>query len=414
MTRHLVRLLWNRRRHNVLLVLEILCSFLVLFGVMLLGVQYANNYRKPIGYDIARAWAIDVSINERSDGPQNEAGQIDRFRQVMTVIGDLPQVEATAAAFTTPYANASWGSGFRFHGRQIDHGVNEVTDAFPDVIGIRLLGGRWFSREDDGAAWRPVILNAQLARDIFGATDVVGRTIRPDSEPGMDRMTPEERAEQLREMRVVGVVEEFRQFGELSTPESYMFKRIDLSNPTTHPPRTIVVKLRPEVTVAFEETLVRQMQAAAPGWSFEVKPLTQLRTDMLQQYLTPLIAIGIVALFLLIMVALGLTGVVWQNVTERTREIGVRRAKGATRSGVYGQFLAELAILTSMALLVGLILVVQLPLLVPAELQVVPRPVFVASVLLSIAAIYALTLGAGWYPSRLATTIEPAEALRYE
>jgi putative ABC transport system permease protein len=414
MTRHLVRLLWNRRRHNALLVVEILCSFLVLFGVVLLGAQYANNYRKPLGYDIDRAWTVAVAINAGDTGPQNAAGQIGRFRQLLAAVGDLPQVESAAAGFTTPYASASWTSGMRIGGRQIDYGVNQVTDAFPAIMDVRLLSGRWFSREDDGAAWRPVVLNARLARDIFGNTDVVGRTIRRDREPYMDRLTPEEQAEQLREMRVVGVIEEFRQLGELSTPESYMFERIDLSNPETAPPRAIVLKLREGVTAAFEEALVKRMQAAAPDWSFDVTPLSQLRTEMLQAYLTPLLAVAIVALFLLFMVALGLTGVVWQNVTERTREIGVRRAKGATRAGVYRQFLTELAILTTMALVVGVVLVVQLPLVVPDQMHVVPRPVFIVSVLLSMAAILALTLGAGWYPSRLATTIEPAEALRYE
>jgi putative ABC transport system permease protein len=414
MTRHLVRLLWNRRRHNALLVVEILCSFLVLFGVVLLGAQYANNFRKPLGYDIDRAWTVEVAVNAGEGGPGNATGQIERFRQVLGAVSDLPQIETTAAAFTTPYSSAGWGSGIRIGGRQVEYSLNEVTDGFPDVIGVRLLSGRWFTREDDGAAWRPVILNAQLARDIFGSTDVVGRTIRRDREAYMDRLTPEEQAEQLREMRVVGVIDEFRQFGELSTPEAYMFERIDLSSPKTAPPRIIMLKLRPGVTAAFEETLVKRMQAAAPDWSFEVKPLSQLRTEMLQSYLTPLIAVAIVAGFLLLMVALGLTGVVWQNVTERTREIGLRRAKGATRAGVYRQFLAELAILTSMALLVGVALVAQLPLVVPAEMQVVTRAVFVGSVLLSMGAILALTLGAGWYPSRLATTIEPAEALRYE
>jgi len=414
MTRHLVRLLWNRRRHNALLVVEILCSFVVLFGVVLFAVQYANNYRKPLGYDIDRAWVVEVSVNAGETGPQNATGQIDRFRQLLAAIGDLPQIEATAAGFTTPYSHASWGSGMRIGGRQIDYGVNDVTDGFPAVIGVHLLSGRWFNREDDGAAWRPVVVNAQLAREIFGNTDVVGRTFRRDRESHMDRLTPEEQAQELRQFRVVGVIDEFRQFGELSTPEPYMFQRVDLSSPKAAPPRTIMLKLRPGVTAAFEERLVKRMQAAAPDWSFEVKPLSQLRTEMLQSYLTPLVAVAIVALFLLLMVALGLTGVVWQNVTERTREIGVRRAKGATRAGVYRQFLTELAILTSMALVIGVVLVAQLPLVVPADVQIVPRPVFIASVLLSMAAILALTLGAGWYPSRLATTIEPAEALRYE
>jgi putative ABC transport system permease protein len=71
--------------------------------------------------------------------------------------------------------------------------------------------------------------------------------------------------------------------------------------------------------------------------------------------------------------------------------------------------------MTSIALVAGVLLVAQLPLLpLPSDLRVVPAPVFVASIAISVAAIYLLTLACGWYPSRLATKIQPAEALHYE
>ena len=71
------------------------------------------------------------------------------------------------------------------------------------------------------------------------------------------------------------------------------------------------------------------MQAIAPNWSFEVQPLYESRDSNFKRRLLPIIVVGVVAIFLLIMVALGLTGVLWQNVTQRTKEIGLRRAKGA-------------------------------------------------------------------------------------
>ena len=74
--------------------------------------------------------------------------------------------------------------------------------------------------------------------------------------------------------------------------------------------------------------------------------------------------------FLLLMVALGLTGVVWQNVTQRIREIGLRRAKGARIENIHRQILGELVVMTSLALLVGVLLVAQVPLLpLPADLH---------------------------------------------
>jgi putative ABC transport system permease protein len=140
-----------------------------------------------------------------------------------------------------------------------------------------------------------------------------------------------------------------------------------------------------------------------------------MRQDKLRQYTIPLAVVGTVAAFLLLMVALGLTGVVWQSVTQRIKEFGLRRAKGATIPNVRAQVLVEMAIMTSIALAAGVLLVAQLPLLpLPTELDVIPASVFTASIAVSAAAIYLLTLACGWYPSRLATKIQPAEALHYE
>src|SRR5207302_1154179 len=60
MTRHLISLIWNRKRHNILLAAEIFFSFLVLFGVAFTGLFYATNWRQPLGFDIDRVWSINV------------------------------------------------------------------------------------------------------------------------------------------------------------------------------------------------------------------------------------------------------------------------------------------------------------------------------------------------------------------
>jgi putative ABC transport system permease protein len=115
------------------------------------------------------------------------------------------------------------------------------------------------------------------------------------------------------------------------------------------------------------------------------------------------------------MVALGLTGVVWQNVTQRVREIGLRRAKGARIEDIHRQILGELAVMTSLALIVAVALVAQLPLLpLPAAFAMINGSAFAASIAISVLTIYGLTIGCGWYPARLATRIQPAEALHYE
>ncbi|MEO8521231.1 MAG: ABC transporter permease [Acidobacteriota bacterium] len=415
MTRHLLRLIWNRKRQNFLLTLEIFFSFLTVFGVVLFALHYANNARQPLGYQIERIWSLTVDRKESADDVAVKTRQRETYRQLLAALRELPRVEGVAAAFTGPYANSNWGGGMWLAGgRQIQHGVNRASDEFLELFHIPLVAGRWFSREDDAASWTPVVLNRRLAAAIFGAENPIGRIIDEERDPNDGPADPNDTPEVK---RVIGVIDDFRQNGELSTAENYLFYRMRLDGPDPKAalPDRIFVRLEPGTPAAFEEALVKRAMAVATDWSFEVQPLETMRQDRLRQYAVPLLMVATIAAFLLLMVALGLTGVVWQGVTQRIREFGLRRAKGATMTNVRTQVLAEMVIMTSIALVAGVALVAQLPLLpLPAAMRVVPASVFLLSLGLSVAAIYLLTLACGWYPSRLATRVQPAEALHYE
>ena len=415
MTRHLIRLIWNRKRQNFLLTVEMFFSFLTLFGVVLIAAQYINNSRQPLGFEIERVWSVSVDRKESDQDPAVKARHRQTYEQVVMALRDLPQVEAVGAAFTGPYANSNWGSGSRLAGgRDIDYGVNNATDSYAELLKIPIVEGRWFSREDDAATWTPVVVNRRLAHEIFGDETAVGKVI--EEERAAEETSPGPK-EKPTVKRVIGVVEDFRQDGELSSPGNYLFYRMRFDPPDSKAslPERIFVRLAPGTPAAFEETLVRKAMAAAGAWSFEVEPLDAMRVDKLRTYTIPLMVVGTIAGFLLLMVGLGLTGVVWQSVTQRIREFGLRRAKGATIRSVRAQVLTEMMIMTSLALIVGVALIAQLPLLpLPSEMRVIPAPVFVGSIIVSALAIYVLTLLCGWQPSRLATRIQPAEALHYE
>ncbi|HEU4892631.1 MAG TPA: FtsX-like permease family protein [Vicinamibacterales bacterium] len=417
MTVHLLRLIWNRKRQNFLLTVEIFFSFLTLFGVVLLGVQYANNARHPVGYQIARVWSIGVDRKEPADDPAVRARHRETYQQLLNALGDMPEIEVVAAGFTGPYSNSSWGSGTGLPGgRQIQYGVNSVTDRYRELLNIEVAEGRWFSREDDAATWIPVVINRRLAREIFGGGSAVGQII--PEEPDRDDPPPDPAsAAERQSKRVVGVIDEFRQDGELSAPRNYLFyrMRLDSADPEANLPERIFVRLAPGTPASFEEALVKRAMAVAGAWSFEVQAVEDMRTDTLRSYTTPLMVVGTIAGFLLLMVALGLTGVVWQSVTQRIREFGLRRAKGATISNVRTQVLSEIAIMTSLAVIAAVVLLAQVPLLpLPRDLTGIPASVFIASIVVTVIAIYVLTLACGWQPSRLATRIQPAEALHYE
>jgi putative ABC transport system permease protein len=419
MTRHLVRLIWNRKRQNLLLTIEILCAFLVVFVVALFGLTFAINARAPLGFDTERVWAIDVSRPRTLAGQDGaeaaaaaEAREREVFRRLLAAIRELPQVEIAAGAFTGPYINSSWGSGLTLaDGRKIDYLYNRVTDDFMPLLSMPIVAGRGFSREDDAAAVDPVLINIQLARTIFGDANPVGQIIPEKIDPNQ----PQRPADPPRKpKRVVGVIEEFRQHGKYSMPEAVLFDRLRIDVGANGVPDRLMIRVRPGTTAAFEPVLIRRLQREAADWSFGVSTMEHLRERKLSDYMMPLTVLSVLAGFLLLMVTLGLTGVVWQSVIVRLREFGLRRAAGASGVSVRRQVFAEMAVMTSFAVIAGTVIVGQLPFLPLPEGLVVPAPVFVGAVALTAAAIYCLTLACGWYPSRLAARMPPADALRYE
>jgi len=397
MIRHLIKIIWNRKRANFLIAVEIFLSFLVLFAVMVQAVYYTDNYRKPLGFSYENVWNVGIDMKQASDD-YHSPEQVETVRQLYRAVREFDEVVAAAGAHTQLFSfGGSFGGSRLSDGREIEYRNNEVTDDFDKVTGLTLARGRWFNKEDDGVNWSPRVINQRFAREIFGDEDPVGKRIPVGDGP---------------EMRVIGVVTDFRNGGEFAESENVVFQRKNLNNPQERPPRNLLVKLRPGTTRAFEEKLATRLQAVAKGWSFEIKPVMELRDEAFQWRLIPIIVVGVIAAFLMIMVALGLTGVLWLNVTQRTKEIGLRRAKGATAGRIYQQILGELFVITSFSLLIGVAVVVQFPLL--DVIGWISGKVYAWSIIISVAVIYLLTTICGLYPSMLATHVQPAEALHYE
>ncbi|MDQ3012349.1 MAG: ABC transporter permease [Acidobacteriota bacterium] len=397
MIKHLCKLVWNRKRANFLIAVEIFVSFLVLFAVVLLAVYFSNNYRQPLGFSYQNAWNVGIDMKQLSDDYFSPE-QAETARQLYLALRQFDEVELAAGAHSTPFTHGGSFGRFDLNGGSIDFQRNEVTDDFNQVMGLKLTRGRWFGKDDDGANYEPVVINQTFAHERFGEQDPLGQRLN--------------RTEDRVEQRVIGVVNAFRHSGEFADAANYLFERKNLNDPKQRPPRNLLIKLRPGTTRAFEEKLVARLQAVAKDWSFDVQPLTDLRDSNLKLALAPIIVGGVVVGFLMIMVGLGLTGVLWQSVTQRTKEIGLRRAKGATKQRIYRQILGELLIITTAGLVIGVLVVVQFPLL--GVLGFASPKVYAYSIMISLALIYALTAVCGLYPSWLATKVQPADALHYE
>lgn len=414
MIRHVFRLIWNRKRTNFLMMTEIFVSFLVLFAVVALGVYTADNWRRPIGYSIDRVWAVTIDMKQTGDDAF-DVSQQETARQLLLALREFPEIEGSAGTMLAPYQMGSSSSAYEWRGRRIEFGVAEVTDGFKDLLGLQLVEGRWFGPDDDGQSYEAVVINQNMRAELFGTGPAIGQNIANDRTPDGSA------AETAR--RVVGVVAAYREDGEFDGTRNYvLYRKTMAGSPTAadsrdqrhrdRPPRTLLIKVRPGTTAAFEERLIKRLAAAAPAWSFEVTTLASMRDSFNRFAFAPLVAVGLIAGFLMLMVAFGVLGVLWQTVTQRTREMGLRRAKGAAKVNVQRQILGEIAVMTTLALAAGVLVAIQFPLL--DIIYFVEPHVYAIGLAISVSAIYLLTLTCAWYPSRMATRIEPAEALRYE
>jgi putative ABC transport system permease protein len=321
----------------------------------------------------------------------------DTVRRLIAETKAFPEVESASGANTPPYNFSTMGGGWVINGKRIELTFDDVTDDFAKTMRMKTTRGRWFSAEDEAAPFQPVVISESAARDLYGDENPIGKTF--DVEATMPN-------------QIVGVIAAYRKDGEMSKPGNMIFRRSSSIRPMGRIGSHILLRVRPGTPAAFESRLMKRLEAIAPDISMRLARMERQRTSAHKFMAAPVVIGGIIALFLISMVALGLTGILWQSVTRRTREIGLRRAMGASGPGVHKQILVEVVLLTTLAVIVGVIIVWQLPLL--GVFSVVSPPAFTMAFLVSLATIYALTVTCGLYPSWLASRLTPADALRYE
>ncbi|HEX3584034.1 MAG TPA: ABC transporter permease, partial [Thermoanaerobaculia bacterium] len=350
MIRHLLKLVWNRKQSNALLTLEIFFSFIVLFVVMTLAATMITRYRRPLGFDCHDVWVAGIAFPSQPEAAQRdktwEVPHRATFDRMLTELRSLPEIDSAAAIGSPAYSPGTWESSGNYNGFRYAFTRDSVTDDYAKVMRIPVLAGRWFGPQDDAAQETPVVIDTDAAKQ-FGARGAVGQIVEYNSD---------------RKYRIVGIIAPFRKSGEYSRDRvSMFFDRVSLRGTSGMMPHYIVIRVRPGVQAMFEQSLTRRLHAIAPDYTVRIVRLDSMRAYLNRTFLEPAIAASIIAAFLVVMVFLGLSGVLWQNLTRRTREIGLRRAVGATGLSVYRQILLEVTLLSTLAVSVGVLLVAQLP-----------------------------------------------------
>jgi putative ABC transport system permease protein len=269
-----------------------------------------------------------------------------------------------------------------------------------------LISGRVFTPEEDRRAAHVVVLGQRIAEVLFPDGQAVGKTIQMDGA----------------EYVVLGVFEKAKGgfFG-----ENGMDRQITLPLRTSHlrypglDHYMITARARPGLRdQAYDEIQgllrkIRRTPAQAPD-DFSLSTADQIVKQFDQiTGLIVMVSIAISALGLLVG-GIGVMNIMLVSVTERTREIGVRKAIGARRIDIVTQFLAEATALTGVGGVVGIVFAVLVTLLIGVLVPSLPSQVPIWAVVTGFGVSVAVGLFFGVWPAVKAARLDPVDALRYE
>jgi putative ABC transport system permease protein len=391
MFKHLFKLIWNKKKQNMLLMSEILISFLVLFAVFTLLSNFYKNYRKPMGLDYDNVWVVYY----HNPLDINDADSLTRYYEnVRQSLLNLPEVKKVSFS-SENYPFSEYTNAVILNSGSNTNMANNYTveDSYKDLFHIKLLEGRWFGKQDDATRYKPLVINSTLKESFFGNGDAVGKLITNDGGKTQSM--------------IVGVVEDSKAKGDYQASGTSVFNRIDTASFRWLD--EILVRASPEAGPDFESKLNKIMANSMKNANLEIERLSDKRKKINDSTLLPMIILLIVACFLVFNVGLGLFGVLWYNISKRRGEIGLRRAVGATGGSIALQLAGESFILATFSLIIGVFFAIQFPLLNIFDL---PAGVYITALVLAIVFIYLLVLICSLYPGKQAAGILPAVALR--
>jgi len=394
MFRHLFKLIWNKRKHNILFLSEILVSFLVIFAISSMLVYYYLNYRKPAGFEYEKVWAISYSNPLKTKDKDTLTAFFGQVKATLTALPEVKDVSFTGNNF--PYSNSNSTSGFAYKGKSYNR-VNfyQVDENYDKVLTAKVVEGRWFKKEDRIMKSNYTVINSTLRDVLFGDQPAVGQLLGDD--------------EDKNKSKIIGVVEDIKTGGDYYPADQGMFKLMDSA--AYEWIGVMLIRVADNADAAFESRLSKLMARSIPNSNIEISHLTNLRESKNSNTVIPVIICSIIAGFLIINVALGLFGVLWYNINQRRGEIGLRRAIGASGASISAQLVTESLFLATLSLIVGSFFAIQFPLLNVFDL---PAAVYLIALLLSVLFIYILVILCSLYPGRQAAAIHPAIALHEE
>lgn len=386
---------------EIALTCAIICNALFMIGARISQISETSG--------LAENEMVRVQLVPIGDDKDSEA----QTRSDLAMLRQLPGVKAATTVNQVPFVNSSWNSGVRLSPDQQNTTLNATTymaeEQFLDAFGLKLVAGRNFTPDeyqsfevlnsaDSDARVPSAILTRAMAERLFPGEDALGKSIYVwGNEP----------------IRIVGIVEHLVRPSMQGGPSAREHSLIFPVTVTYNLGGNYVIRTSPErraeVLVAASEAL-RGNGPKRIILEDNTKTFSELRQEFYQQQRSMAWLLGIVCIGLLLITALGIVGLASFWVQQRTKQIGVRRALGATKGQILRYFQTENFLLASIGIVLGMLMAFGINQFLMSQYELPRLPLYYLPA--GALALWLLGQIAVFGPARRAASVSPAIATR--
>ena len=332
----------------------------------------------------------------RSAAGSNQSLKLDDAEAIQKRIKDIDYVAPTVnSSYQVVYGNQNWNTS-----------VYGVTPDYMKIRSLTVASGSFITNADDNSRNRVAVIGSTVATNLFGTKNPVGSNIRIHNQP----------------FKVIGVLESKGQSSMGSDQDDVVLVPLKTAQERLMG-ITYIRSINIQVTNTNDmdavqeqvETLLRQRHHIRTGEDddFNVRNLTSIMETMSSTTTMLTLFLGSIAAISLLVGGIGIMNIMMVSVTERTREIGIRKALGATFKDIMTQFLIESVVIGVAGGLLGVFFGVSISLLI-SHFSTFTTYITAAPIILSFTFSVGTGLFFGIYPAKKAARLDPIEALRYE